>query len=173
MPCLVGSVGIYAKFVRKLDENRTRAGDEEKSGPNSGDFAIDMSNLNATLMPQLVELFNTSVSINSTKFKDMDPESGAAIFIGNKTETALLKFTKDLSWANYKETRDTANVMPSGCAACAPHGGVGQDQGSYVEVRAYGLLPRLFGPARSVRGSGVSSEQRKGCSRADGCGPTC
>src|SRR5260221_8959097 len=108
---VVGSVGVHAKFARKLDENRTRAGDEEKSGPNSGDFAIDMSNLDAALMPQLVELFNASASVNSTTFEDVDPESGAAVFIGSKTETALLKFAKTLGWANYKETRDAANVI--------------------------------------------------------------
>lgn len=111
MTVVAGSVGVHAKFVRKLDENRTRAGDEEKSGPNSMDFAIDMSNLNATLTPQLVELFNASVSINSTAFEDMHPENGGAVFIGSKTETALLKFAKDLGWANYKETRDAANVV--------------------------------------------------------------
>ena len=111
MTVVAGSVGIHAKFVRKLDENRTRAGDEERSGPNSRDFAIDMSNLNATLTPQLVELFNTSVSVNSTAFEHVDPESGAAVFIGSKTETALLNFAKDLGWANYKETRDATNVI--------------------------------------------------------------
>ena len=31
------------------DENPTKASDEEQSGPNSRNFAIDMSNLNATL----------------------------------------------------------------------------------------------------------------------------
>jgi len=111
MAVVAGSVGVHAKFVRKLDENRTRAGDEEKSGPNSRDFAIDMSNLNATLTPQLVELFNASVSVNSTAFEDVDPESGVPVFIGSKTETALLNFAKDLGWANYKETRDAANVI--------------------------------------------------------------
>src|SRR5260221_8530812 len=99
---VVGSVGVHAKFARKLDENRTRAGDDEKSGPISRDFAIDMSNLDAALMPQLVELFNASVSVNSSTFEDVDPESGAAVFIGSKTETALLKFAKSTDWANDK-----------------------------------------------------------------------
>ena len=110
MAVVAGSVGVHAKFVRRLDENRTRAGDEE-SGPNSGDFAIDMSNLNATLTPQLVELFNASVSVNSTAFEGVDPETGTAVFIGSKTETALLKFAKSLGWANYKDTRDAVNII--------------------------------------------------------------
>ena len=111
MTVVAGSVGIHAKFVRRLDENPTRAGDKQRSGPNSRDFAIDMSNLNTTLSPQLVELFNASISVNSTAFEDVDPEDGRAVFIGNKTETALLKFAKTLGWANYKVTRDTAKVV--------------------------------------------------------------
>ena len=69
----------------------------------------ELCHRHVTLTPQLVELFNTSVSINSTAFEHLDPKSGVAIFIGNKTETALLNFTKDLGWANYKETCDATN----------------------------------------------------------------
>jgi len=111
MTVVAGSIGVHAKFVRNLDENRRRAGEEEKNGPNSRDFAIDMSNLNATLTPQLVELLNASVSVNSTAFQDVDPESGAPVFIGSKTETALLKFAKSLGWADYKGIRDAANII--------------------------------------------------------------
>jgi len=111
MAVVAGTVGIHAKFVRKLDENPTRACDEERSGPNSRDFAIDMSNLNATLSPQLVELFNASISVNSTAFEDVDPETGAAVFIGSKTETSLLNFAKTLGWANYNATRDATKVV--------------------------------------------------------------
>jgi len=111
MAVVAGSVGVHAKFVRKLDENRPRAGEEEKNGPNSRDFAVDMSNLNATLTPQLVELLNASVSVNSTAFEDVDPESGAPVFIGSKTETALLQFAKNLGWPSYKGIRDGANII--------------------------------------------------------------
>src|SRR5712691_5869360 len=64
---------------------------------------VDILNLNLTLTPQLVELLNASISINSITFEDIDSESGAMEFIGSKTETALLKFAKDLGWANYKD----------------------------------------------------------------------
>jgi P-type Ca2+ transporter type 2C len=111
MAVVAGTVGIHAKFVRKLDENPTRACDEERSGPNSRDFAIDMSKLNATLSPQLVELFNASISVNSTAFEDVDPETGAPVFIGSKTETSLLNFAKTLGWANYKATRDATKIV--------------------------------------------------------------
>jgi Ca2+-transporting ATPase len=52
------------------------------------------------ITPQPVELLNASIAINSTAFEDADPESDATMFIGSKTETALLKFAKQIGWAN-------------------------------------------------------------------------
>ena len=111
MTVVAGSIGIHAKFVRKLDENPTKASNEDTSRPNAKDFAIDLSNLNTVLTPQLVELLNASIAINSTAFEDVDPDGGVAVFIGSKTETALLKFAKTLGWANYKHIRDAADVV--------------------------------------------------------------
>jgi P-type Ca2+ transporter type 2C len=111
MTVVAGSIGIHAKFVRKLDENPTRAGNEDTNRPNAKDFAVDILNLNSTLTPQLVELVNASIAINSTAFEDVDSESGATVFIGSKTETALLKFAKGLGWANYKDIRDGADIV--------------------------------------------------------------
>ena len=111
MTVVAGSIGIHAKFVWRLNENPARAGDEQRSGSNARDFSIDMSNLNSVLTPRLVELFNAAIAINSTAFEGVDPESGAAIFIGSKTETALLKFAENLGWANYKVTREAAKVI--------------------------------------------------------------
>lgn len=111
MTVVAGSIGIHAKFVRKLDENPARARKEDTNRPNPKDFAVDILNLNSTLTPQLAELLNASIAINSTAFEDVDAESGAKEFIGSKTETALLKFAKDLGWANYKEIRDAADVV--------------------------------------------------------------
>jgi hypothetical protein len=53
-----------------------------------------VTGLKRALTPWLVELLNASIAINSTAFKDVDPESGATVFIGSKMETALLKFAK-------------------------------------------------------------------------------
>jgi Ca2+-transporting ATPase len=111
MTVVAGSIGVHAKFVRKLDENLARAGNEDTNRPNANDFAVDILNLNSTLTPQLVELLNASIAINSTAFEDVDSESGATVFIGSKTETALLTFAKDLGWVNYKDVRDAANVV--------------------------------------------------------------
>lgn len=111
MTVVAGSVGIHAKFVRRLDDNPARAGNEATSRPKSNDFAVDLSNLNEALTPQLAELFNGSIAINSTAFEGVHSETGATVFIGNKTETALLSFAKELGWENYKVTRDAANVV--------------------------------------------------------------
>jgi Ca2+-transporting ATPase len=63
------------------------------------------------MSPQLQELFNASIAVNSTAFEDADPETGEVVFVGSKTETALLKFAKELGWADYKKTRDAASVV--------------------------------------------------------------
>ena len=111
MAVVAGSIGIHAKFFRQLDENQARAGNEDTNRPNAKDFAVDISNLNSTLTPQLGELVNASIAINSTAFEDVDSESGATVFIGSKTETALLKFAKDLGSENYKDIRDAADLV--------------------------------------------------------------
>ncbi|KAF9223507.1 Ca-transporting ATPase [Gyrodon lividus] len=121
MTVVTGSIGIHAKFVRKLEHNqsRTNAAEENRSrkssesGVPSGhrDFSIDQSKLNAVLSPQLRKLFNASIAINSTAFEDLDPATDEVVFIGSKTETALLSFAKELKWTDYKETRDAAEVV--------------------------------------------------------------
>ncbi len=110
MTVVAGSVGVHAKFVRRLEENRERTGSEARSGPNAKDFAVDLANLNTVLSPPLKDLFNAAIAINSTAFEDLDPESGLPVFVGSKTETALLGFAKELGWPNYKDTRDSASI---------------------------------------------------------------
>jgi len=56
-------------------------------------------------------LFNQSITINSTAFEDINPETKELAFVGSKTETALLQFAKDLGWENWKETRESAQIM--------------------------------------------------------------
>jgi Ca2+-transporting ATPase len=111
MTVVAGSIGIHAKFVRKIDENPARAGNEDTNRANAKEFVVDMLDLNSTLTPKLVELLNDSIAINSTAFEHVDSASGATVFIGSKTETALLKFARNLGWANHKDTRDAANVV--------------------------------------------------------------
>ncbi|KIJ14249.1 hypothetical protein PAXINDRAFT_12900 [Paxillus involutus ATCC 200175] len=121
MTIVAGSIGIHAKFVRKLEHNqaRTNAAEENRSRKSSEsgvpsahrDFSIDQSKLNAVLSPQLRKLLNAAIAINSTAFEDVDPATNELAFIGSKTETALLNFAKELKWADYKETRDAAEVI--------------------------------------------------------------
>ncbi|KIK99153.1 hypothetical protein PAXRUDRAFT_132713 [Paxillus rubicundulus Ve08.2h10] len=121
MTIVAGSIGIHAKFVRKLEHNqsRTNAAEENRSRKSSEsgvpsahrDFSIDQSKLNSVLSPQLCKLFNAAIAVNSTAFEDVDPLTNEVAFIGSKTETALLNFAKELNWADYKETRDAAKVV--------------------------------------------------------------
>lgn len=118
MKVVAGSIGIHAKFV--LDENGSRTNVEgtEKSTLGTGDkrshpydFSIDPAKLNEILSSELKELFNEAIAVNSTAFEDEDPNTGRTIFIGSKTETALLRFAKELNWRNARETRDAASVI--------------------------------------------------------------
>jgi len=119
MTVVAGSVGIHAKFVRVLGENsaRTNADETEKSASGAAtrrhpyDFSIDQANLNQVLSTELQELLNEAIAINSTAFEDDDPTTGKRVFVGSKTETALLHFAKELNWRNAKETRDAADVV--------------------------------------------------------------
>ena len=59
------------------------------------DFSIDQTDPNQIMLSQLSKLFNDSIAVNWTAFKDADPETGKIIFIGNKMETALLNIMKE------------------------------------------------------------------------------
>lgn len=120
MTVVAGSIGIHAKFVRHLDVNSSRTNAEETEKSDSGssikrrhphDFSIEQANLNGVLSPEIQDLFNEAISVNSTAFEDVDPKSGERIFIGSKTETALLQFAKGLGWKNFKDVRDAAKVV--------------------------------------------------------------
>ncbi|KAH9905078.1 calcium-translocating P-type ATPase [Fomitopsis serialis] len=132
MTIVAGTIGIHCKFVRNLPDNRSRTnaeGDQQTqdrqaedvlqgtSRPTNGkrkhsqDFSIDQSEMNKFLHPALRELFNDAIAINSTAFEDVDPETEELVFVGSKTETALLKFAKELGWADYKKTREAANIV--------------------------------------------------------------
>ncbi|KAF9235312.1 putative calcium ATPase [Melanogaster broomeanus] len=92
-----------ATFVGKLEANqaRTNAAEVNQSSkvPSSHrDFSVNQSILNTVLPPQLPDLFNTAIAINSTAFEDEDPATKEVIFLGSKTEMAPLNFAKELKW---------------------------------------------------------------------------
>ncbi|KAI0787507.1 calcium-translocating P-type ATPase [Fomes fomentarius] len=117
MTVVAGSVGIHCKFVHRLEENKTRTNADEEPGvkgssaKHTEDFSIDEAHINETLSPAIQDLFNKAICINSTAFEDDEPETGNKVFVGSKTETALLKFAKEKRWADYKQTRDSAVVV--------------------------------------------------------------
>ncbi|KAG6895383.1 hypothetical protein C0992_001570 [Termitomyces sp. T32_za158] len=116
MTVVAGSIGVHAKFVRNLDENSERHNADGKDGSsderrNRDDFSIDQARLNDILPPALRELFNEAIAINSTAFEDKDLKTGQLVFVGSKTETALLQFAKELGWKSFKETRTAAKVV--------------------------------------------------------------
>lgn len=141
MTVVAGSIGTHCKFVHKLDHNsaRTNAGKvpEEEKSPNQDvdieagegtrtptspipprpagnynlDFSVDQSDLNKLLGRALRELFNAAIAINSTAFEDVDPDTNELVFVGSKTETALLKFAKENGWDNYKTIRESAQII--------------------------------------------------------------
>ena len=119
MTVVAGSIGIHCKFVHRLHENQARTNAGEESGgkatpelrrKHADDFSIDQTELDGVLHQSLKDLLNTSIACNSTAFEDTDPESGEVVFVGSKTETALLKFAKANSWPNYKTTRDSMEI---------------------------------------------------------------
>lgn len=118
MTVVAGSIGVHGKFVRKLNQNaaRTNANDNKKSTSDvtrkhHEDFSIDQVDLNNVLSPQVRDLFNEAIAVNSTAFQDTDPETGEIIFIGSKTETALLQFAQELKWNDFQKTRDAADIV--------------------------------------------------------------
>ena len=130
MSVVAGSIGVHAKFVRDLCENKdgTNALGQERDHPqeqdvtgaadesqinreHADDFSVEQGDINTILSPQLKHLFNQSIVINSTAFEDVDPETKELAFVGSGTETALLQFAKDLSWENWRETRESAEIV--------------------------------------------------------------
>jgi Ca2+-transporting ATPase len=121
MTVVAGSVGIHAKFARqlRLNQSRTNVVDEHRSrrSTDSGvsghtqDFSVDQTDIDTVLSPQLRKLFNAAIAINTTAFEDVDPATGQKVFIGSKTEAALLNFVKELNWPSHKQIRGAADVL--------------------------------------------------------------
>lgn len=120
MSVVAGSIGVHGKFVQRLEENQNRTNANKTVGEDGAaeaartgrkDFSLDMKDINAILNPATQELFNDSLVLNSTAFEDKNPETGELEFVGSKTETALLRFGKELGWADYKSTREKGKIV--------------------------------------------------------------
>lgn len=121
MSVVAGSVGIHCKFVKHLSENEGRQNvdrvveDQEvgshRNRRHKDDFPLEMTELNSVIHEPLRSMFNEALAVNSTAFEDRNPETGELEFVGSKTETALLRFAKDLNWAPYQQTRQAADIV--------------------------------------------------------------
>ncbi|KAG8681210.1 hypothetical protein FRC11_001419, partial [Ceratobasidium sp. 423] len=106
MSIVTGSISIHCKFVWHLSENKgcqhvdCMVEDQEVGSEcnhsHKDNFPLEMAELNKVIHKLLHSLFNEALAVNSTAFEDKDPETGEFKFVGSKTETALLCFTKDL-----------------------------------------------------------------------------
>lgn len=108
MTVVAGSLGVKGKFVRNLAENAARTNAD--SSDDREDFSLDMNEMNQIANPAVQNLFNDAICINSTAFEDKN-EDGELEFVGSKTETALLRFAKDRGWADYKKSRESAEIV--------------------------------------------------------------
>lgn len=119
MTVVAGTVGVYIKFATSFEgilsdstSNQDDAGYDGGYLPTRGDVVfVDKKRLNSVLAPEVRALLNAAISINSTAFEDVIPDSGMKGFVGNKTETALLTFAKDMRWENYRTTRESARIV--------------------------------------------------------------
>ncbi|KAG8680327.1 hypothetical protein FRC11_002632, partial [Ceratobasidium sp. 423] len=121
MSIITGSVSIHCKFIWHLSGNEgcqhvdCMVEDQEVRSEcnhsHKDNFPLEMAELNEVVHEPLRSLFNKALAVNSTAFEDKDPKTGQFRFVGSKTETALLRFTKDLKWAPYQHTRSSADII--------------------------------------------------------------
>ncbi|GAA5867850.1 hypothetical protein JCM8547_003395 [Rhodosporidiobolus lusitaniae] len=134
MTVVAGSIGVHLKFVAGLEENqkRTNANDDrdpekvtaedadgEKAAPPAEikprhgrlDFSTDAANIGSHVSPALRKLLNESIVINSTAFEGTDEHGAEGVFVGSKTETALMSFAAGQGWPHYKAVREGAKVV--------------------------------------------------------------
>ncbi|WWC61624.1 calcium-translocating P-type ATPase, PMCA-type [Kwoniella dejecticola CBS 10117] len=111
MTVVAGSLGVHGKFVKNLSDNASRSNANDVEGEQvRDDFAFEMDDINEIASSELTTLLNEAICINSTAFEDKD-EDGNLVFVGSKTETALLKFAKASGWADWKKTREAYSIV--------------------------------------------------------------
>ncbi|KAI0755786.1 hypothetical protein C8Q74DRAFT_1373530 [Fomes fomentarius] len=96
MTLIAGSVRIHGKAKGSFTKH-------------AEDFSIDEAHIDETLSPSIQDLFNKAIHNNSTAFQNDEPETGDKL--SSVAETALLKFAKENGQADYKQTRESADVF--------------------------------------------------------------
>ncbi|KAI9318809.1 PMCA-type calcium-translocating P-type ATPase [Dichotomocladium elegans] len=81
-----------------------------KHAPEDNSKSINIEELTTAVPEKLLQLLNESVAVNTTAFEAAD-DNGQESFVGNKTETALLSFTRDHTGAENLGSLRAANPV--------------------------------------------------------------
>lgn len=76
----------------------------EKSPKEEEEDVVAIANVPSHVSKPALDLINQSIAVNSTAFEG-ENEKGEPCFVGNKTETALLQFSRDLHAEHYGKLR--------------------------------------------------------------------
>ncbi|KAI7860205.1 PMCA-type calcium-translocating P-type ATPase [Circinella umbellata] len=81
-----------------------------KEAPSDRNDLTDITEVASKAPRQVLNMLNQSIAINSTAFEGKD-ENGEDVFVGNKTETALLAFSRDIGSDHYDSIRNAYPVQ--------------------------------------------------------------
>ena len=117
MSTVAGILGTTARFGERKspDTSASTSPDSPTKGrivPAERDSQdASTSHFVSILADDVKELLKQSIAVNSTAFESED-DSGQEVFVGSKTETALLSFARDhLAMGSVTEERANANVV--------------------------------------------------------------
>ncbi|KAK7538187.1 uncharacterized protein J3D65DRAFT_621249 [Phyllosticta citribraziliensis] len=106
MTVVAGSLGTSFRF----GDRRAAAVDKSQTGSEDQGDDVTPSEFVSNLGPEIKQLFEQSIVVNSTAFEGF--EDGKPAFIGSKTETALLSFARDhMGMGSVNTERSNANVV--------------------------------------------------------------
>jgi P-type Ca2+ transporter type 2C len=111
MSVVAGTVSTASRFGDKdMPVNETAAEKEKLEGPTTITSDSSQSEFTTSLAKDVRELLKDSIVLNSTAFEG--EENGKVVYIGSKTETAMLQFAADnLGIGSVAEERANANVV--------------------------------------------------------------
>lgn len=95
MAVVAGTLGASFRFL--------------KEAPSDREDLHDISQVEDKAPKQVLNMLNQSIALNSTAFEGKD-ENGQDCFVGNKTETALLQFSRDIGSEHYDSIRNAYPV---------------------------------------------------------------
>ena len=111
MSVVAGTISTASRFGdQEVLVNEKAAKGEKLDGPTEISSDIGQTEFTASLAQETKTLLKDSIALNSTAFEG--EENGKPVFVGSKTETALLQFAADnLGIESVAEERANANVV--------------------------------------------------------------